>query len=185
MIELQITIAACALITSIVSIVLTIRTLKTQKAHNMKSVKPLGHITVVDHEDEIYVSIINKGIGPLIIESCKAKVRETFYDNLIDGIPAEIKKAFTWGEGISNLKGRALMQGERLYLLSLPFDEINKEISDLESLKKTLRDFLQHVTVILEYIDVYDVKYTQERLLDWFGRYHVDPISPKQIIRTK
>ena len=70
----EVIIAFGALLTSISSIVLTIKALKVQKQHHLKSVKPIGYITVGDYEDDIYISIVNNGVGPLIIRELRVSI---------------------------------------------------------------------------------------------------------------
>jgi hypothetical protein len=173
-----------SLATSIVAIALTLSTIKSQKIHNVRSVKPIGYITVGDHENEIYVSVINKGIWPLIIKNCTVSIGGKTYENLIDCIPEEIRKSFVWGVGVYKIQSRALLPSDRVHLIHLPFDDINNIFDEADLLKERLRNFMQHVSITILYTDVYDNIYTTSRTLDWFGRRQIDPSTPKQIIRT-
>ena len=167
----QAIIAFCALLVSIISIILTILTLKEQKRHNLKSVRPIGRITVGDYENDIYVSILNNGIGPLIIKSFKAKNSKiSSTTGLIDIVPTDINNNVIWTDFASNFDNRAIKAGERLYLLRLTFEE--KADQQQENIKTRLRNFLKDLTVELQYTDIYEKRtYTIERKLDWFGRH--------------
>ncbi len=57
-----------ALFVATISIILTVVTIKMQRTRNRKSVLPIGHITVGDYENQIFVWLRNDGVGPMIIE---------------------------------------------------------------------------------------------------------------------
>ena len=61
--------AIAALFVSLLSIILTSLNLWMQRTHNRKAVLPIGHITVGDYENDIFVRLRNDGVGPLLIES--------------------------------------------------------------------------------------------------------------------
>ena len=60
--------AILALLVSLISIFFTAGSMAMQRLHNRKSVLPLGHITVGDYEDDIFVRLRNDGISPMVIE---------------------------------------------------------------------------------------------------------------------
>jgi hypothetical protein len=158
-------------VVSIVSIILTIVTLKEQKRHNLKSVKPIGRITAGDYENDIYVSILNNGIGPLIIKDFLAKNnRISSKTGLIDIVPTDINNSVIWTDFASNFETRAIKAGERLYLLRLTFEE--QADQNQETIKTKLRNFLKDLTIELQYTDIYEKRtYKIVRELDWFGRH--------------
>lgn len=171
----EVVIALCALLISMVSIFLTIQTLKVQKQHNLKSVRPIGHITAGDYEDDIYISIVNNGIGPLIIKELKVSNSQLSSSSLIDIIPDNINNSVIWTDFASNFINRALKPGDRLYLVRLTFDETEKQQTNNKNIKETLRKFFQHLTLELSYTDIYEKKtYKVTRKLEWFGRHFGD-----------
>ena len=152
----EIIIAFCAILTSVVSIILTIQTLKTQKQHNLKSVKPIGYIISGNYENDIYIAIGNNGIGPLIIKEFKVSNSRLSALNLIDIIPSNINDNVTWKDYTSNIVGRAIKSGDRIYLLRLSFDEIEMQQDKNIAIKKELREFLQDLILELTYTDIYE-----------------------------
>lgn len=179
----QIIISTCALFISVVSIILTMLTLNMQKKHNSKSVRPIARITVGDYEDDIYVSVINNGVGPLVIKRFNAEHKfrgsaSTSSSTLIDIIPKELNDKVIWTDFASNFDNRALKAGERLYLLRQKFDDNDANKDENMRIRTDLRQFLQHVTIELRYTDIYEkLDGNETRKLDWFGR-HFDDLSP-------
>ena len=175
-IMIEIMIAICALLTSIVSIFLTMRTLEMQKKHNLKSVRPIGRITAGDYENDVYISIVNEGIGPLIIKNFKASNSQLTSSSIIDIIPKNINDKVIWDDFASNFFNRAIKASGRLYLVRLKFDDTTEERQSAnDKLRNDLRRFFQHLTLELEYTDIYEQDtYTVIRELSWFGRHFKD-----------
>lgn len=168
----EIVIAFCALLTSVISIILTILTLRLQKQHYMKSIKPIGRITAGDYEDDIYISIINNGVGPLIVKELKVSNSQLTASSLIDIIPTSINESVVWTDFASNFVNRAIEPSGRIYLVRLTFDEVEKKQDNIKIIKKELRQFLRHLTLELIYTDIYEKKlYRISRSLEWFGRH--------------
>jgi len=183
-INFEIIIAFCALLISVVSIYLTLQALKVQKQHNLKSVKPIGRLTAGDYEDDIYISIVNEGVGPLIIKELKVSDGRITALSLIDIVPEHINSQVIWTDFAANFVERAIKSGDRLYLLRKTFDETEKQKGDNEKTRTTLRRFFQHLTLELTYIDIYDVQYKVERRFDWFGRHFEPKVPHKQARKT-
>lgn len=179
---LQIITTICALITSVVSIILTVITIKIQHRHNLKSVRPIGYITVGDYENDIYVSIINNGIGPMLIKGFKATNERVSSDSsLIDIIPNDLNEQIVWSDFASTIIGRTLKPGDRMYLIRLKIkeEEIDKEF--YQKIKKSIREFLKNVKIVIEYTDIYEKnKYNISRKLEWFGRHFIETTTQKQ-----
>jgi len=171
----QAIIALCAVLISIFSIYLTIKTLKTLKQHDLKSVKPIGYISVGDYENNIYVGIDNNGIGPLLIKEFEVTNSDRSLSskkNLFEIIPESIKNSVTWRDFIGQkVADRTIKPGDRLYFLQLVFDKIEMHHENNKKIKKELREFLQNLTVKVTYTDIYEKKkYIEIRELDWFRR---------------
>ena len=163
-------IALFAFLTSIVSIFLTIKTLNTQKQHNLKSIRPIGYITVVNYDNFISISITNNGTGPLLIKDFKVSNSQNTIssNNLIDIIPSEINKKVKWSNFLTEIINRAIIPGYQLHLLRLKPDEINNDIGTIRALRK----FLQHLTLTLKYTDIYESEIYSPVIkeLDKFGK---------------
>jgi len=180
----EVIIAFCALVVSGVSIFLTLKTLKVQKQHNLKSVRPIGRLTAGDYEDDIYISIVNEGIGPLIIKELKVSTTKLSALSLIDIVPDHINNQVIWTDFAANFNGRAIRSGDRLYLLRKTFEDTEKQQVVNEKTRELLRKFFQQLTLELTYIDIYDVQYKVERKFDWFGRHFEPKVPHKQARKT-
>jgi len=148
-------------IISIVSIVIGVITLCIQRTHNMKSIKPIGIITLSDFENLIKIKIKNSGIGPMIITSCKTKNRSAEKECPIDWLPSNIVyKNFRKG-----LENHVLAPNEESVLLEIEFDK--SQNTDIDKIRNILKD----LTLTIEYKDIYDKnKNKVEKKFDWFGR---------------
>ena len=62
-------IAALALVTSIASIIIGFWGLWIQRKHNILSVKPIAAIGINDIANQIEITVVNNGTGPLIVKS--------------------------------------------------------------------------------------------------------------------
>ena len=60
--------AIFAVLASAVSFTIAAINMMMQRKHNRKSVLPIGHISVGDYENQIFVRLWNYGIGPMIIK---------------------------------------------------------------------------------------------------------------------
>ncbi len=176
----EVVIAFFALVVSCVSIFLTLISLKVQRQHNLKSIRPIGRLTAGDYEDDIYISIVNEGIGPLIIKELKVKSDRISAFSLIDIVPDHINSVVIWTDFAANFVGRAIMSGDRLYLLRKTFDDTDKLKEENEKTREILRKFFQHLTLELTYVDIYNAQYKVERKFDWFGRHFEPKVPHKQ-----
>jgi hypothetical protein len=163
-----------AFITSLVSIYYTHTGLQIQREHNIKSILPIGDISLGDYENNIFVRIDNNGIGPMIIKELKVFNLEVSGYNIIDLIPEEINQNITWTDFVSKVKNTAINPGNPLYLIHKEFTDNliqNDVLLDIEN-RKELRECLSTFTVELTYTDVYSKNnYVITRNLDWFGRH--------------
>ena len=180
--RIQIVISVCSLVTSIVAIIIAIITYKSQVRHNKNSVKPILNIVVGDYEDDLYVKIVNNGVGPALINKtlcvnkrykqedfCLIQNSRLIQDPcLVHLIPHSVKfrdsfvvlSHFT--DFVENIEGRTIPPGDSITLL---------ELSGKREKYNALRAILKDVTVTVHYSDVYNDKQpTTERALDFFGR---------------
>ena len=138
------------------SIDLAKQTFYMQEEHNLKSVKPIGDIVTGNYADDIYVKIVNNGIGPLIITKFRVidyNANGKNYENLIDTIPNSIlNKIVFWRDGIRGTENRALKAGDELFLLRLTTKQRKQSKEGVIELK----EYLKKVALEWTYEDIYE-----------------------------
>lgn len=162
--------AIAALFISTVSILLTVINLWMQRTHNRKSVHPIGHISVGDYENEIFVRLRNDGVGPLIVDTVSVSSNEIAYskDSLIEFMPM-LPGNYPWATFVRDLKGRAISAGDQITLLKLNGDPGAK---DFESSKTIVRKILSNLIVQIQSRDIYGKNLPViTRPLTWFARH--------------
>lgn len=160
-------------ITSIMAVAISFITYKSQKKHNQNSVRPILDIIFGDYEDDIFVKVVNNGVGPGIIRSVEFKKGTEEEGSLIalmpkkimvkiDGrtVEAELQEYVTFMEEVD---GRAIPPGgEILFLRYQPEGKY-----DLYGIRKALSDIM----VTIRYTDIYEKKtWEAKRMFDFFGR---------------
>lgn len=170
-------IALGVLIVSIVSVVFTALTLKIQRIHNEKSVKPIAIISAGDFENDIFISIENKGVGPMIIKNIEVKNPKKTTNSVIDIIPENIVSKILWSTFVREIENKAIAHGGQLILIQWKLNYNEYDYSDLDkvgndlNLTEQLRKALKDITIYLEYTDIYEKNiFKTERSMQWFGR---------------
>jgi hypothetical protein len=159
----------CAFVVSCFAIVYQRRSLKLQKKYNEMSIVPIGDIKVGDYEEDIYVSIVNNGIGPLLLQDVFVNDGKKTEKSIIILLPPAFKDT-EWADFIGEVTLWALRPGDQVFLLRKKFTS-NSSASTEE--RDRLRKFLMSLTVRITYTDIYQKKsYTSERKLEWFGRHY-------------
>jgi hypothetical protein len=162
--------AISALFVSLISIVLAVCSMKMQRTHNRKSVLPIGHISVGDYENLIFVRLENKGVGPLLIK--KLSVAKQGDDRqqsgaLIDFMP-DLPDGICWSTFVVNLPGHVISPGKEISLVLLEGDPDDAKFNDA---RRLTRNALSVLNIKLEYVDVYEKKMpVVARDLSWFAR---------------
>ena len=152
-----------AVVISIISIVFTTIFSILQIKHNKNSVRPISSIQVSDYENLLAVNISNVGTGPLTITKLRASNKNVEVPALIELMP-DIEQ--DWSTFIESADGWTLPVGGKITLI-----EIEPE-NDM--IKNAIRCSLSKITVSLEYTDIYNTKFHDERKLDFFGRHYID-----------
>lgn len=138
---------------------------KSQLKIEQQKQRPILHIDYFDGETLLYISMINKGIGPLLIKKYQVidKVGND-YKGLFFIIP-EIKELYMNYTG--NLNNVVLSPGEEKFLLRFV-----PEGNDTDSLT-AIRNSLKNYKIQVNYNDVYNEEMPQyTRELTWFGRHN-------------
>jgi hypothetical protein len=157
--------AVLAVIVSFISVILTTWTLYIQRLHDRKSVQPIGHISVGDYENDIFVKIRNDGIGPMIISRVSVKHSKGAAKNaLIHFMPDDI----SWNTFVDDVTGRAISPAGHITLLQL--QEGLNDAAFIVS-KRKVRQALSELVIECEYTNIYGEKMPlATRKLSWFGR---------------
>lgn len=151
----------CAVFISIISLVLTFIFSRFQLNHNKNSVKPISAIKFNDYEDDIAVKIQNVGTGPLIIKKLILKNDCRKSSDLISLMPPINQPYSTYTETVD---GWAIPVGGQLILLRIsPTCNATREL---------IRKELCKITACLEYTDIYDTTFHDQRSFDFFGRHY-------------
>ena len=136
--------------------------------HNKNSVRPVSSIRLDDYENELAVKIKNAGTGPLIIKKLIFKNKDCTSNSLISLIPLIEQN---WDTFIEETENWTISVNEELVLIRL-YPENNEILTQI-------RISLSQITVYLEYTDIYNTKFTDERSLHYFGRHFPDDNDPQ------
>lgn len=131
--------------------------------------RPLLNISYYDGEDELKISIENKGNGPLIIKDYKLVniTDNSEVSRLFDCLP-ELENDDCYSNYTSNINNVVLKSDEEFELFS--YSSIDKDF-DCENNKTFIRNSLKNFKISIKYNDVYnDEMPIAERSLEWFGR---------------
>lgn len=144
-------------IISIVSMIFTVIFSSQQLRHNKNSVRPISAIKFNNYEDELAVKLENVGTGPLTIKKLVFKNETLESSTLISMMPSIEQLWTTFTESVD---GWTIPVGGQLILLKL-----HPENDEIKSL---IRKELATITVHLEYMDIYNTHFQDERSLDFF-----------------
>jgi hypothetical protein len=160
--------AVAALAVSLLSIVLSVCTMAMQRKHNRRSVMPIGHISVGDYEDHLFVTLRNDGVGPMLIEQVLVTaVGGESKTALIEFMP-NLPNGIFWTTFVADISTRALPAGKDIKLISLEGGLHNEKFCKA---RDSVRATLRNLKVEVAYRNVYGDKMpVATRNLDWFGR---------------
>ncbi|THD70428.1 MAG: hypothetical protein E7813_08355 [Bradyrhizobium sp.] len=162
--------AIFAVLASAVSFTIAAINMMMQRKHNRKSVLPIGHISVGDYENQIFVRIWNYGIGPMLIKRVVVAgeggvKQEAAIIDLMPKLPGE----YHWSTFVGNISDRTIPAADHISLILLEGDEDNGEFV---AAREMVRRALSRLTVTVEYKDVYGNNMPAAiRNLEWFGRH--------------
>lgn len=170
---MELIVAICAVIISIISLVATIYYSKKAQEHNVKSVLPIPYFDRSDFEDLIRIRIFNKGTGPLLVKKIEAKLPDGTTSQLIEQIPnpppGYIFKNFS---RFSEEDLRTVPPGQSNDILVCEFDVNNQSHTEF---RRQLRLFLKDIELICDYTDVYGSAFKRHQAhCLWYGRHFAD-----------
>lgn len=131
--------------------------------------RPLLNISYYDGEDNLTISIKNKGNGPLIIKDYKLVnlIDNSEIIRLFDCLP-ELNNDDCYSNYTGNINNIVLKNDEEFELFS--YSSVDKNF-DCEENKTAIRQALKNYKINIRYNDVYnDEMPLAERSLEWFGR---------------
>ena len=163
-INVETIIAICAVIISTLSMAFTIIFSLLQVQHNRNSVKPICYIRIGDYEDCLFVEIDNVGTGPLTIKKFNAIKGTDIKHDLISLMPSDLNQY--WSTFTTNIEGMTIPINGKIKII---------EISPSNNQNRTkVRNALKDITIYVEYSDIYNRKFTDEKALGFFGRHDID-----------
>jgi hypothetical protein len=138
----------------VIAIILSLLAMHFEKKHNRQSVKPLAHILLDDSPDGLSIKLINKGLGPMIIEDFIAEDKYGKKENNIYYHLPKFKEnrlfSFQYHTKPINY---IVSKDEELSLLEIKGNITNKDYMDF---KMYIRNILKDLTITIKYTDVYD-----------------------------
>ena len=126
------------------------------RTHNRVSIKPYCAIIERYHEKNIAVVILNRGLGPLVIDQIDVFNGHEHKDNLIEFMPTvnQFWKGFSL-----EICGRAIMPDHEICLCAI--EPNSTEIRD------QLLRAISTITIVVNYHDSYGKKYNVKKELTW------------------
>ena len=97
-----------SLFVACIAIIFTIISLIIQRQHNRLSLRPIANIDLSNYENKIAVELINKGLGPLIIEKIIYRIGSDEKNNLVDIFDERGFKDIVWTDYRKYLEGATI-----------------------------------------------------------------------------
>jgi hypothetical protein len=147
-------------------------TSRAQRKHNELSVRPLADIPFGNFDDNLFVSLVNNGTGPMVIKSITVIGAANPSEPLIKAMPdlhlsPDDPVALTWFG--SDPADRSIRAGSRgLGLLQLRYNGKKEFLDRFASSRHKYGDALGRLTLRIEYTDIYKNKFEYERSLRYF-----------------
>ncbi len=128
--------------------------------HAKKSILPICKIDISNYEDKIGLSILNCGIGPMIIDNVVFEKNNTRYKSIFE----IINDIGTFNDFVTEFEGRAIRPEDSLAIFLIEDGFLT------DTIKSSIRSKLKDVTVMVDYHDIYNKKMkTEVRKLSFFG----------------
>ena len=151
-----------AIFISVLALFATLYELYQQRILSEKSVRPLAQVDLGDLDKQIYVYVRNNGMGPMIVDKVTFVKNGKQYTNIEDciDIPASTYMYVLVSETVKKL----VLPGSHLMVFEKDFED--KTDISMEQVRKMLTP----ITLIINYRDVFDKKFSVERDFAWFSR---------------
>lgn len=143
------------------------KTLEVQREHNIKSLSPILHVELLNHDEEVSVNLLNKGIGPIIIKKVTVTNGVENYFNLIKWMPTHPKGVTYWQTYKGGHNELSISPGESIPSIFLGHDDEN--FPDYVLFRAYVRRNLSKLTMIIEAEDIYNRSLPVQTVsLNWF-----------------
>jgi hypothetical protein len=149
---------------SFVALIATFYQAHLQRVHNQKSVKPLPQIDLMDRDGEMYVHVVNNGVGPMTVDKLRFTRDGKTYDRIQDCLSLDPQSYYHVDVSPTNKK--VIIPGGHLIVFG--------ETLDANSNKETINLFRQQLAMLsldVEGHDIYNNKVAVSKNLNWFGRH--------------
>jgi len=157
-----------ALAVAIAALGLTALSLLVQRRHNILSVKPIAHIGQSDYENTIEVTLVNKGVGPLLIKRLVAISSDGKSCSTLINLMPKTPQGLAWDTFYYEVDGGVLQPGEVITLLRI---SNNNGLAMHPNFKESLRKNLSNISITVEWTDVYGSTFKAGQFpLTVFGR---------------
>ena len=152
----EVIIAFFALLTAVTAVFQTRQTLEVQRIHNAKSLLPIAAVNRVNRQDQLGVTLENRGVGPLIIERVRVypshkpdEVKSNVYEHM-----PQLTQNMSWSTIKLGLEGAVLHPNASFWLVLLQPSQGSP--SAFEANAKEVRRNLSGLQIDITYRDVYD-----------------------------
>jgi hypothetical protein len=161
-------------IVALASLVVAVQVFRSSHKHNQLSVTPLVNINFGDYDNDLSVSLVNNGTGPMVIKSITVIGAANPTKPLIDAMPDLPRDDLvSWSHYIgADLTGRSIRAGGgTIVLLRLHHIKGEEALKKLFALSRDkMRAALAPLKLRVEYTDIYEKGFETERSLDYFLR---------------
>lgn len=155
-----------ALVISVVALIATFYQAHIQRVHNEKSVKPLPQIDLMDRDGEMYVHVVNNGIGPITVDKLTFTRDGETYTRIQDCL--DIDPTTYYHVDVSPTNKKVIIPGGFLIVFAETLDLANHK--DLQEL---FRQQLSALKLSVDGQDIYNNKISIEKSLNWFDRHRL------------
>lgn len=151
---------------AIVAVVISFATYIGQIKFNKQSIRPVVDIITGDYEGDVFVKIVNNGVGPAIIQSIDCiglnGMRNSVLIDLIRTISDDLSDV-VFSDFTEDIVNRTLPVNGEIVLVALNTED--------EEIQMMLRRVLKDVTIDIQYKDIYEDSFYKNRKLDFYNRW--------------
>lgn len=160
----EIIVATCAVAISVISLIVALWSLAIQRKHNRLSVKPIAHLSYGDYIDCIFVELVNKGLGPLMVDNFHVVKDKNLFDTLVESI-GPLPEKVVWDTFTGSLNGGTVSQDKKSILIKITLTK------EQESVRQAIRKSLSETEIIANYRNIYnDIQPVRKETLTFFSR---------------
>lgn len=168
LIDKNLFISFLALLTSSFAVYISYLTYRIQRKHNINSIKPYLIIHPFDYEDCIKLELKNQGLGVAIIKSFEVFKDTVKKENIFKWLPEKLPSGINYEDYfLGGINDFPISSNNLLNILEVKFDNSKKEQIFL---RNHIRKILSHLSIKIEYKDIYENVFFLEQNLEIFSR---------------